>query len=103
MAIQVARKGRQAVDRMYQDLGDDDDLDALRSRFKDADMKANQPWWPQDKSVGELALQIAVLVESLGAAPALGDWALVRSLLMVWMRTSMSYLAISPDSRVHLE
>ncbi|CAL8467194.1 g6730 [Coccomyxa elongata] len=74
---QVARKGRQAVDRMYQDLGDDDDLDALRSRFKDADMKANQPWWPQDKSVGELALQIAVLVESLGAAPALGDWALV--------------------------
>lgn len=62
---------------MYQDLGDDEDLDALRSRFSGADMAASQPWWPQDQSVGELALQIALLVESLGTFPTLGDWALV--------------------------
>jgi hypothetical protein len=68
---------------MYQDLGDDEDLDALRSRFSGADMAASQPWWPQDQSVGELALQIALLVESLGTFPTLGDWALVCLLPIV--------------------
>ncbi len=80
MAVQAARKSRQAVDRMYQEVGDDDDLDALRTRFMGADMSAGQPWWPQDKSPGELAVQIALLVESLGSSPSLGDWALVRLL-----------------------
>lgn len=62
---------------MYQEVGDDDDLEALRKRFQGADIQSNQPWWPRDRSVAELALEIALLVESLGNSPALGDWALV--------------------------
>jgi ribosomal protein S12 methylthiotransferase accessory factor YcaO len=57
---------------------EEDDLEELRERYADADVEANRPWWPQDISAGELALQMAGLAESLGSMGTLGDWAMVR-------------------------
>lgn len=53
-------------------------MEELRERYADADVEANRPWWPQDTSAGELALQMAGIAESLGSMGTLGDWAMVR-------------------------
>lgn len=85
-AWQVARRSKQIADKLNQDLDlDEEELESLRLQMReqmavtmvDDDV---QSWWPQEQSVSELALQMAVLVEALGSSPSLGDWALVRPL-----------------------
>jgi len=75
----VARKQKATLRNLFSDANDEDDLEAVRARFAAVEIKKSQPWWPQDRSVAELALQMALVVEQLGCSPTIGDWTQVRS------------------------
>ena len=46
----------------------------LEDRPRDKVMKARQPWWPADRLVSDMALELALTVEQLGLSASPSDW-----------------------------
>lgn len=76
--LQAAQKAKPAKDKAAELAESDDDLEALRERFAATALQSSRPWWPQDRSPGDMALEMVLTVESLGCMGTLGDWAMVR-------------------------
>jgi hypothetical protein len=79
---QAGQKAKPGKDKAAELAESDDDLEALRERFAAAAaLQGSRSWWPQDRSPADMALEMALIVESLGCMGTLGDWAMVRALL----------------------
>ena len=46
----------------------------LEDRPRDKVLKARQPWWPADRLVSDMALELALTVEQLGLSASPSDW-----------------------------
>ena len=46
----------------------------LEDRPRGKMMKARQPWWPADRLVSDMALELALIVEQLGLSASPSDW-----------------------------
>ena len=46
----------------------------LEDRPRGKAMKARQPWWPADRLVSDMALELALTVEQLGLSASPTDW-----------------------------
>ena len=65
----------------------------LEDRPRDKVLKARQPWWPADRLVSDMALELALTVEQLGLSASPSDWDQVSLLIS---GHNLCYLASHP-------
>lgn len=55
------------------------ELDPVEEQRKFKAAEAEQPFWPQDQLVSDMAIHLALMVEQLGLSASPNDWTQVRS------------------------
>ena len=58
---------------------EDGELDAVEEQRKFKAGQTEQPFWPQDQLVSDMAIHLALMVEQLGLSASPNDWTQVRS------------------------
>lgn len=75
-----AWQGATQAGRARADCGaEEGDLDAVEGQQGFKAGRSEQPFWPQDQLVSDMAVHLALMVEQLGLSASPNDWTQVRS------------------------